>query len=72
MRFRGHCADIRHAIMKKPVGAHFSKIPHLESDVTITIVNNSNNWTTSQRIITEESYIGVLETLHPRGLNIIE
>jgi hypothetical protein len=71
-RFRGHAMDIRRKDQAKPVGAHFSSTGHSERNVTITVMNNNDNWRTSHRLRTEEAYIGILSTLQPAGLNIIE
>jgi hypothetical protein len=70
-RFRGHTADIRRADQIKPVSKHFTLPDHNINDVTI-IVLDQNNWTTSQRLVAEESLITTLQTLQPSGLNIIE
>ena len=71
-RFRGHANVIRRKDQAKPVGTHFSLTDHSEHNVTITVMNNNDNWRTSQRLRTEEGYIGILSTLQPGGLNIIE
>jgi hypothetical protein len=71
-RFRGHAQDIRRRDQIKPVGEHFSRDTHSERDVTIVVMTNNDNWNTSQRLLAEKSYIGMLQTLKPRGLNIIE
>ena len=71
-RFRGHVNDVRRQDQMKPVGTHFSLHDHSIRNVTITVLSNNDNWNVSQRLRTEESYIGILSTLQPAGLNIIE
>ena len=69
-RIRNHLYDILHGNIEKPVARHFTSPGHNADDVTVIgIATNVNN--INRRLRTEDSWIRILRTRQPEGLNLI-
>ena len=71
-RIRNHISDINTSKTDKPVAAHFTNQTCDVTNVNVTVIDSqlSNDVNTLLRL--EESWIRILVTVHPSGMNIIQ
>ena len=67
--YRAHLTDIRQRNVLKPVSLHFTSTDHSVNNVVATIVTQKTS-NINVRLRTEESWINLLQSRQPSGLNL--
>ena len=73
IRLNGHRYDIKRKKMEKPVAKHFNRRGHSMKDVAIMVIKKipaGDVQTQRGREKHEQEWVGTLETLDPRGMNL--